>query len=373
MKRASKAVALALDERRPQGKLGEFLDRILDEQEIRLHHSTEPAKNYLAVSPVLTKLFEELKEKASTMHKMKQIQKEFKSTGGGESSPKEPKKSGASRTTGSSYREPRPYHKDSKSKTPKIPTGETLTISDLIASLTEKDVAKADKPVSELFRLQEINDIFALFDPKNTAEQLFYKVVSCGTDYGECCVPRFEAVPDDLLVKLFLQCLIDAPRSENEKGAKYLKRQLGLVQDIVCKHGTLDLASMIDGEVDRYVREAQGAIDADMHLFRARAAITLRLKDHQLGEELGLEEFLASVLEEEQVKLHLPAEVAKKYLTLSPLVPLWFMTIKWQAQLLVKVSRQDSSAKVPQPDEPLVKLKKKALRKEHKRPAKSEL
>ena len=166
LKRATEVVAQALDERRPQGKLGEFLDRILDEQEIRLHHSTEPAKNYLAVSPVLTKLFEELKEKASTMHKMKQIQKEFKSTGGGESSPKEPKKSGASRTTGSSYREPRPYHKDSKSKNPKIPTGKTLTISDLIASLTGKDVAKADKPVGELFHLQEINDIFPCSIPK---------------------------------------------------------------------------------------------------------------------------------------------------------------------------------------------------------------
>ena len=214
-----------------------------------------------------------------------------------------------------------------------------------------------------------------MFDPKNTAEQLFYKVVSCGPDYGECCVPRFEAVPDDLLVKLFLQCLLEAPRSEDdEMGVKYLKRQLGLVQDVVCKHGALDLASMIDGEVDRYVREAQRAIDADMHLFRARAAITLRLKDHQLGEKLGLEEFLASVLEEEQVKLHLPAEVAKKYLTLSPVVTLWFMTIKLQAQRLVKVSRQDSSAKVPQPDEEhSVKLKKKAFRKEHKRPAKSEL
>ena len=369
MKRAAEAVAEAIDERRPHEKLGEFLDRILEEYDIRLHHSTEAAKNYLAVSSVLMKLFEELKEKASTMKKMEQIQQEFKSRGGG-SSPNEPE------TETDSNHAPRPYQKDSN---PEIQDGTTLTVSDLIASIAGKEASKAEKPVGDLFKLNEIDAIFDMFEPHNTAEQLFLKVVSCGPDYGRCCGKRFEAAPDDLLVKLFLQCLLESPRDDEDNkpgaGIESLKRYLGLVQDIVCEHGTLDLASMIDEDIDRYVREAGSAIDGDMHLFRARAAISLKLRDHKLGEKLGLEAFLDNVMAEEQIKLHLPAGLAKKYLTVSPVLQSWFMTLKWQSKFLMDMSKKKKSSddvKVP-PDQPSVTLKKKALRREHKRPVKSEL
>ena len=365
----------AIEERRPHEKLGDFLDRILGEYDIRLHHSRETAKNYLAVSPVLMKLFEELKEKASTMKKMKQIQQDFNSRGGGSSSnePETPE-----RAT-DSYHAPRPYQKDSH---PEIQDGTALTVSDLIASITGKVASKVEKPVGDHFQLGEIDAILDMFDPHNTGEQLFYKVVSCGPDYGRCCVKRFESAPEALLLRLFLQCLLEAPRGDdedNEPGIESLKRHLGLALDILCEHGTLDLASMIDEDIDRYVREAEKAIDSDMHLFRARAAIFLKLQDHKLGEKLGeklgLEEFLDNLMAEEDIKLHVPPEVAKKYLTVSPVLPLWFMTLKWQSKFLMDVSKERKPGDKVQfpPGQPSVTFKKKPRRREHKRPAKSEL
>ena len=370
----------AIDERRPHERLGDFLDRILEEHDIRLHYSRGAAKNYLAVSPVLMKLFEELKEKASTMKKLKQIQQEFKSRGGG-SPANEPEAA----TTTDSYRVPRPYQKD---RNLKVKDGRTRTVSDLIESVTGKKASKVKKSVDEngevryhhdIELLQEMDAIFDMFEPGNTAEQLFYKVVSCGPDYGRCCAKRFAAAPDDLLVRLFLQCLLEAPRGgdvDDKPGLESLKRYLGLVQDIVCEFGSLDLASMIDEDIDRYVRDAESAINRDMHLFHARAAIFLKLQDQKQGEKLGLEEFLDSVLAEENVKLHLPAETAKKYLTISPVMHSWFMILKSQSEILTDVSsaNRKSSEKVGIPaDQPSVTLRKKPLRRVHKRPERSEL
>lgn len=65
LKHAAMTVEAALDRRRPQERLGNFLQRVLAEAKVQLPPgSTEAAKRYLAVNPVLVRLFASLKERA---------------------------------------------------------------------------------------------------------------------------------------------------------------------------------------------------------------------------------------------------------------------------------------------------------------------
>ena len=65
LKHAAATVEAALDRRRTQEKLGDFLQRVLAEAKVQLPPgSTEEAKRYLAVNPVLVKLFASLKQRA---------------------------------------------------------------------------------------------------------------------------------------------------------------------------------------------------------------------------------------------------------------------------------------------------------------------
>lgn len=65
LKHAAMTVEAGLDRRRPQERLGNFLQRVLAEAKVQLPPgSTEAAKRYLAVNPVLVRLFASLKERA---------------------------------------------------------------------------------------------------------------------------------------------------------------------------------------------------------------------------------------------------------------------------------------------------------------------
>jgi len=65
LKHAAMTVEAALDRRRPQERLGDFLQRVLAEAKVQLPPgSTKEAKRYLAINPVLVRLFASLKQRA---------------------------------------------------------------------------------------------------------------------------------------------------------------------------------------------------------------------------------------------------------------------------------------------------------------------
>ena len=68
LKHAAATVEASLPRRRQQERLGDFLKRVLTEAKVQLPPgSTEQAKRYLAINPVLVRLFASLKQRALSL------------------------------------------------------------------------------------------------------------------------------------------------------------------------------------------------------------------------------------------------------------------------------------------------------------------